>query len=194
MGSELIQLLEQEARAEKDKVLEEARRRAAEILAAARKDAEEVLSSSRKGLEDERVQARTRAASAGSLRAGALLLEAKDQAIQEVFARAAEELERASRDPARRRAILQRLLAEAVQGIETPGATLEVPPGDADAAREACRTLHLSVEVRESPDVRGGVRLTTKDRRIAVENTVASRLNRTRSILISRVAETLWGS
>jgi vacuolar-type H+-ATPase subunit E/Vma4 len=194
MGSELIRLLEQEARAEKDKVLDEARRRAAEILAVGRKETEEILSSARKGLEDQRAQARTRAASAGSLRAGAQLLEAKDQAIQEVFTRAAEELERAGRDPARRRAILQRLLAEAVQGIDTSGATLEVPPGDGDAAREACRALHLSVEVRESPNVHGGVRLTTKDRRIAVENTVASRLGRTRSILVSRVAETLWGS
>ena len=194
MGSELIQLLEQEARVEKDKVLADARTRAEEIVAAARKDAEEILASTRRRLESERTQARTRAASAASLRAAALMLEAKDQAIQQVFERATAELKRASEDPARRRAMLQHFLSEAVQGIVTQGATLEVPPGDGEAAKDVVRTLHLSLEIRESPDVSGGVRLTTADRRIAVENTIASRLGRTRSALVSRVAEILWGA
>jgi vacuolar-type H+-ATPase subunit E/Vma4 len=192
MGSELIQLLEQEARVEKDKVLGDARKRAEEILAGARKDGEEIVTSTRRRLESDRTQARTRAASAASLRAAALLLEAKDKALQQVFDRATVELKRASEDPARRRTMLRHLLGEAVQGIATQGAALEVPPGDAEAAKEACRALHLSLEVRESPDVSGGVRLTTEDRRIVVENTVASRLSRTRSALISRVAEILW--
>jgi len=194
MGSELIQLLEQEARVERDKVLTEARTRAEEILAAARKDAEEILTSTRRRLEGERAQARTRAASSASLRAAALLLEAKDKAIQQVFERATAELTRASQDPTRRRAMLRHLLSEAVQGIATKGATLEVPPGDTEAAKEVCRALDLSLEVRESPDVRGGVRVTTEDHRVAVENTVSSRLARTRSTLVSHVAEVLWGA
>jgi vacuolar-type H+-ATPase subunit E/Vma4 len=193
MSSELIQLLEQEARVEKDKVLGEARARAEEILAAAHGDAEEILAAARRRQENERAQARTRASSAASLRAAALLLEAKDKAIQEVFARAANELKRASEDPARRRAMLRNLLEEAAKGLTTQGATLEVPPGDGEAAREVCRALGLSLEIQESPDVIGGVRLSTEDRRITVENTVASRLKRTRSALISRIAETLWG-
>lgn len=193
MSSELIQLLEQEARVEKDKVLGEARARAEEILAAAHGDAEEILAAARRRQENERAQARTRASSAASLRAAALLLEAKDKAIQEVFARAADELKRASEDPARRRAMLRNLLEEATKGLTTQGATLEVPPGVGEAAREVCRALGLSLEIQESPDVIGGVRLSTEDRRITVENTVASRLKRTRSALISRIAETLWG-
>ena len=193
MGSELIQLLEQEAGVEKDKVLAEARRRAEEVLAAARKDAEEILAAAHQRAQHERVQARTRAASAASLRAAALLLETKDKAIQQVFERAAAELTRAVEDPTRRRTMLRHLLAEAVQGIVTQGATLEVPPGDAAAVQEACRALHLSVEVRESPEVHDGVRLTAADRRVSIENTVASRLARTRSTLVSRVAEILWG-
>jgi vacuolar-type H+-ATPase subunit E/Vma4 len=194
MGSELIQLLEQEARVEKDKVLGDARKRAEEILAGARKDAEEIVTSTRRRLESERTQARTRAASAASLRAAALMLEAKDKALRQVFDRATAELRRASEDPTRRRTMLRHLIEEAVQGIVTEGATLEVPPGDAEAAREACRALHLSLEVRERPDVSGGVRVTTGDHRVTVENTVSSRLSRTRSALVSRVAEILWGA
>jgi vacuolar-type H+-ATPase subunit E/Vma4 len=193
MGSELIQLLEQEARVEKDKVLDDAGKRAEEILAGARKDAEEILASTRLRLENERTQARTRAASAASLRAAALLLEAKDKAIQQVFERATADLRRAIEDPVRRPAVLRHLIEEAVQGIAGQGATLEVPRGDAETAKEICRTLGLPLEIRESPEVSGGVRVTTEDRRIAVENTIASRLARTRSSLVSQVAEILWG-
>ncbi len=194
MGSELIQLLEQEARVEKDKVLGDARRGVEEVLAAARKDAEEIVTSTRRRLESERTQARTRAASAASLRAAALMLDAKDKAIQQVFERATAELRRVSEDPARRQAMLRHFLTEAVQGIATQGATLEVAPGDAEVAKDVCRSLQLPLEIRESPDVSGGVRLTTEDHRIAVENTIASRLARTRAALVSRVAEILWGA
>jgi V/A-type H+-transporting ATPase subunit E len=194
MGSELLQLLEREARVERDKVLSEAREKAQEIRAAADKDAAEISGETRRGLEGERAQILNRATSAASLRAAALVLEAKDQAIREVFQRAAEELRRASEDPERRRDMLRTLLAEAIQGLQTEGAILEVPRGDAEAAREICRALGLSLEIRENPEISGGVRITTKDRRVVVENTVSSRLARTRAALVSRVAEILWGA
>lgn len=193
MSSELIQLLEQEARVEKDKVLSEARARAEEIVAAARREAEEMVASARRRSEADRAQSRTRAASAGSLRAAALLLEAKDKAIQDVFERAQSELARVAGDPARRRAMLRNLLAEAMDGLETEGAVVEVPVGDGAVAREAAREFGRAVEVRETSDVSGGVRVTTRDRRVAVENTIPSRLQRTRAALVSRVAEILWG-
>lgn len=194
MSSELIQLLEQEAGAERDKVLAEARARAAELVAAARKDAEAIVAESRRRVEVEGAQTHARAVSTASLRAAALVLEAKDKAIQEVFSRATEALTRASHDPARRRPMLRRMIAEAAEGLGGRRATLEVPPGDAETARTACQELGLPFEVKENPDVSGGVRLTAEDRRVVVENTVASRLARTRSALVSRVAETLWGA
>ncbi len=193
MSSELIQLLEQEARVEKDKVLCDARAGAEETQAAARREAEEIVASARQKSEAERAQSRTRAASAASLRAAALLLEAKDRAIREVFERAESALARVSADPARRQAMLRNLLTEALQGLETAGATVEVPSGDGAAAREACRALAPTAEVRETSDVSGGVRVTTRDRRVVVENTIGSRLRRTRAALVSRIAATLWG-
>ena len=193
MSSELIQLLEREAHVERDRALEEAHRQAEEIRAAGQREAEEILASTHQRLEEERRQAATRAGSAASLRAAALLLEAKDRAIQQVFERAVAQIARADEDPARHRALLHHLLEEAAHGIDTRGATLEVPPGDAEAAADAARALNLAVEIRENPEIRGGLRLTTEDRRIVVENTVESRLNRTRSTLVSRIAEILWG-
>src|SRR5437879_1139624 len=184
MTSELLQLLEQEARVERDKTLAEARARAEQILAAAQKEVEVLQAEHRRRIEGLRAQARTQAASAASLRAAALLLQAKDEAIQSVFARAADELGRISKDPARRRGLFRQLIEEAAQGLPTKGGILEVAPGDAEVAKEVVRDLGFAVEVRETPEVSGGIRLTTEDRRVTVENTVASRLGRARSPLV----------
>ncbi len=193
MSSELLRLLEQEAQSERDKALGEARARAEQIVASARQEAEAIRAEHRRRAEGERTQIRTQAASAASLRAAALLLQAKDEAIQAVFARATDELKRVSEDPARRRKLLRHLIEEAAEGLPANRAILEVAPGDAAPAKAVCRELGLAVEVRETPEASGGIRLTTEDRRITIENTVASRLSRTRSSLVSRVAETLWG-
>jgi V/A-type H+-transporting ATPase subunit E len=194
MTSELLQLLEQEARVERDKALAEARARAEQILAAAQKEAEALQAEHRRGIEGVRAQARTQAASAASLRAAALLLQAKDEAIQSVFARATEELGRVAKDPARRLGLFRLLIGEAAQGLPTKRGILEVGPGDAETAKDVGKELGLAVEVKETPQVSGGVRLTSEDRRIIIENTVASRLSRARTALVSRVAEILWGS
>lgn len=194
MSSELAKLLEREAQAEKDRALAESQARAQQIVAEARKAAEETLADSRRRLDSERAQILARGTSTASLRAAALVLEAKDKAIQAVFARATEALARISEDPVRRQAMLRNLIAEAARGIPTQRATLEVPPGDAEAAAEASRALGLDFAIKENPQVSGGIRLTSDDGRVTVENTVASRLARTRSALISRVAERLWGA
>lgn len=194
MGSELVHLLEQEARTEKDKVLTDARARADELLAAARREAEETLAASRRRLDAERTQAQTQAASTASLKAAALVLAAKDEAIRKVFQGAEAALRSAVRDPGRRRATLRDLLREAAAGLPSGHAVAEASPGDVPAVRDACRDLGLDAEVRESSGVTDGVRLTSRDGRLVVENTVPSRLARARRELVSRVAETLWGA
>ncbi len=217
MGSELIHLLESEARTETDAVLAGARGRADAVLAAARREAEETLAASRQRLDGERAAARARATSTASLRAAALVLAAKDEAIRKVFTQAEAELQKAARDPGRRRTMIRNLLREAAQSAQaiarqgpvdevSPGArpaglgglavgrvTVEVAPGDAQAAREACRELGLDAEVRETDQVVDGVRLSSADGRSIVENTLPSRLARARREMVSRVAEILWG-
>ncbi|HYM70078.1 MAG TPA: V-type ATP synthase subunit E [bacterium] len=194
MGSELSQLLEREAKAEKDKALGEARARAEEILAAARREAEEILAVGRHRLEGERAQERARATSTASLRAAALVLAAKDEGIRAVFERAEAALRSAAADPARRRAMIRALLREAAHGVSGGRVAVEVSPGDTDAAREAVRELGLDAEVREAPGVRDGVRLVSEDGRAIIENMLPGRLARARRELVSRVAEVLWGA
>lgn len=191
MGTQLMQLLEQEARVEKDKALEEARAKAEEILAAASRETDEIEAEARRRVEAEQLQARARATSTASLRAAALVLAAKDEAIRTVFEQAEAELRTAAANPQRRAAVLRGLLREAAQGL-TGRVTVEAPGGDVHAVREACRELGLDAEVREAPGVTDGVRVGSPDGRVVVENTLSSRLGRARREMVSRVAETLW--
>ena len=194
MGSELLNLLEQEARAEQDKSLGEARARAAEITAAARREAEEIFAANQRRLEAEAAQARTRATSTASLRAAALILAAKDEALRKVFEQVEAELRTAAAHPARRRAMLREFLREAAQGFPPGRAVVEVARGDVQVVQEVCRELGLDLEVRESGQVSDGVRLVSPDGRAVVENTLPSRLARARREMVSRVAEILWGT
>lgn len=194
MGSELLNLLEQEARVEQDKSLAEARARAEEITAAARREAEEIVAANQRRLEAEAAQARTRATSTASLRAAALILAAKDEALRKVFEQAEAELRTAAAHPSRRRAMLREFLREAAQGFPPGRAVVEVAHGDVQVVQVVCRELGLDLEVRESGQVSDGVRLVSPDGRAVVENTLPSRLARARREMVSRVAEILWGT
>jgi vacuolar-type H+-ATPase subunit E/Vma4 len=194
VGTQLIQLLEQEARAEKDQALAEAQAKADEIVAAASREADEIAAAARQRVEAEQAQARARAASTASLRAASLVLAAKDEAIRKVFEQAEAELRSAAANPQRRRTVLQALLREAAQGLSGAGRlTVETAPGDLAAVRDAARDLGLDADVREAAGVTDGVRVAAGDGRVVVENTLASRLARARREMVSRVAETLWG-
>ena len=195
MGSELIQLIEQEAQAEKDKILADAHARADEILAAARREAEEILATSRRRVEEERTRALTQAQSTASLRAAAIVLTAKDEVIRKVFEQAEAQVRAAVASAARRRAMLRDLLREAQRGLPGGGPVkVEVSPGDVQTVQEVCRELRVDVEVRGNAEVVDGVRLISPDGRAMVENTIPSRLERARREMVSRVAEVLWGS
>jgi vacuolar-type H+-ATPase subunit E/Vma4 len=193
VGAQLIQLLEQEARVEKDQALKEAETKAGEIIEAARRDAQEIEAAARGRVEAEQAQARARAASTASLRAAALVLAAKDQAIGQVFERAEAELRQAAANPQVRGAVLRSLLREAARDLSGGGRlTVETSGSDAAAVRDGCRELGLDAEVREAADVADGVRVASADGRVVVENTLGSRLARARREMVSKVAEMLW--
>ncbi len=191
MGTQLMQLLEQEARVEKDQALKEAQAKAEESLGAAAREADEIEAEARRRVEAEQVQARARATSTASLRAAALVLAAKDEAIRGVFEQAEAGLRAAAGNPQRRAAVLRGLLREASAGL-SGRLTVEAARGDVQAVRDACRELGLDAEAREAQDVTDGIRVASPDGRVVVENTLGSRLARARREMVSRVAETLW--
>ncbi|TMJ03778.1 MAG: V-type ATP synthase subunit E [Bacillati bacterium ANGP1] len=192
MSSELITILEKEAVGEIDRILGEARVQAERMVAEATRQAQEYLAAQRQQLEAERQAAKVRALSAAQVRASALVLQAKDEALHEVLSVAEEELARVQQDKARYGPILRGLIREA-SGALSGRMTVEANPKDLDLAKQAVRDLKLDAEVKAADDVSGGVRLIADDSRFIVENTLASRVERVKTLLAPEIATLLWG-
>lgn len=192
MSSELIAILEKEASAEIERVLADARVQADHLITEARKEAQAYLEAQRQHLDAERKAARAKALSAAQVRASALVLQTKDRAASEVFAKADAELAGIQQDKAKYPAVLRGLIREAANGLGNR-VVIEVRPRDLDLTRHAVRELKLDAEVKPSEEVSGGARATTGDGRLVVENTLTSRVERVKPLLISEVAALLWG-
>ena len=192
MSSELITILEKEAAGEIDRILGEARVQAERMVAEATRQAQEYLAAQRQQLEAEGQAAKVRALSAAQVRASALVLQAKDEALHEVLSVAEEELARVQQDKARYGPILRGLIREA-SGALSGRMTVEANPKDLDLAKQAVRDLKLDAEVKAADDVSGGVRLIADDSRFIVENTLASRVERVKTLLAPEIATLLWG-
>jgi len=192
MSSELITILEKEAVGEIDRILGEARVQAERMVAEATRQAQEYLAAQRQQLEAEGQAAKVRALSAAQVRASALVLQAKDEALHEVLSVAEEELARVQQDKVRYGPILRGLIREA-SGALSGRMTVEANPKDLDLAKQAVRDLKLDAEVKAADDVSGGVRLIADDNRFIVENTLASRVERVKTLLAPEIATLLWG-
>jgi len=192
MSSELVAMLQKESAAEIARVLAEAKERTEQIEAEARAAAQAYLEGQRKRLEAERKAALAKVQSGAQVQAAALVLRAKDEAINEVFRRAEEALLRVQQDRTRYAGVLKGLIKEAAADL-SGRIVIEVHPEDRETAAQAVRELGLDAEVRGADDVRGGARVATPDRRFVVENTLVSRIARVRPFLTSEVAQLLWG-
>lgn len=192
MGSELLALLEQEAAAERDRILSEARAQAEELRAAALAQARQIVEAQRRQQEAALQSRRLRAQSAARLQAQALLLEEKDRIIADVFHRAEEALDQVIRDRPRYSRILDQLIAEGVRGFNGR-MVIDTHPDDMEAVRAVVQRHGVDAEVRAADGIRGGVRLLSADERYVVVNTLTSRLERARMALAAEIARTLWG-
>lgn len=192
MDSELIALLEQEAKAERERILGEARETARRIVDQARAASAEEIGALQRRASAEVEVGRVRARATSSLRAASILLQAKDETVAAVFAAAERELERAAAEENRYEMILRGLLAEATRGA-SGRVVVECAEEDLPMVQAAARSMGLNAEFRESADVRLGVRVRSADGRFVVENTLRSRLERAKTVLVAQVAAILWG-
>jgi vacuolar-type H+-ATPase subunit E/Vma4 len=191
--SELVIILEKEAASEIERVLAESRAQAERILTQATQEAQAFLAAQRQRVETERKAASVRAESAAQVKAAALILQAKDQAIRDVFTAAEAELARVQQDKTRYAAVLRGLIREAAGGL-SGRITVEANPRDLELVKQAVRELKFDAEVKPADEVSGGVRLISDNGRLVVENTLASRVDRVRALLAPETAALLWGS
>ena len=192
MASELIAILEKESALEIERIVAGARAQAEQLMAQARDEAQAHLELQRQRLDAERKAAQVRALGAAQVRASALVLQAKDEALHEVFSAAADELARLQQDRARYGPILRGLIREA-SGALSGRISVEANPKDLELVKQSVRDLKLDAEVKAAEDVSGGVRLISDDSRFIVENTLASRLERVKTLLAPEIAALLWG-
>jgi len=192
VASELIAILEKESAVEIERIVAGARAQAEQLMAQARDEAQAHLELQRQRLDAERKAAQVRALGAAQVRASALVLQAKDEALHEVFSAAADELARLQQDRARYGPILRGLIREA-SGALSGRITVEASPKDLELVKQSVRDLKLDAEVKAAEDVSGGVRLISDDSRFIVENTLASRLERVKTLLAPEIAALLWG-
>jgi len=192
VASELIAILEKESAVEIERIVAGARAQAEQLMAQARDEAQAHLELQRQRLDAERKAAQVRALGAAQVRASALVLQAKDEALHEVFSAAADELARLQQDRARYGPILRGLIREA-SGALSGRITVEANPKDLELVKQSVRDLKLDAEVKAAEDVSGGVRLISDDSRFIVENTLASRLERVKTLLAPEIAALLWG-
>jgi len=192
VASELIAILEKESAVEIERIVAGARAQAEQLMAQARDEAQAHLELQRQRLDAERKAAQVRALGAAQVRASALVLQAKDEALHEVFSAASDELARLQQDRARYGPILRGLIREA-SGALSGRITVEANPKDVVLVKQSVRDLKLDAEVKAAEDVSGGVRLISDDSRFIVENTLASRLERVKTLLAPEIAALLWG-
>jgi vacuolar-type H+-ATPase subunit E/Vma4 len=190
-NSELITLLEREATAEREQILNDARTQADEFRAQARREAEEYLAATRARLEADARAALVKAQSTAQLRAASLVLQAKEQEIARVFTAAEAELAKFARDPQRYPAALRAFIEEGVQGLQGR-AVVTVNPADQVLVQDLVRHRGWDATVQTDPAVQGGARISSSDARFVVTNTLASRLERARPALAAEVARALW--
>jgi len=190
-SSELIALLEREAAAEREQILNDAKAQADRILAEARREAEAHLAATRERLAAEEKAALVKAHSTAALRASAMVLQAKEEEIARVFAGAEAELAGFNRDQTRYPQALLAFIEEGLKGLPEH-AVVTVHPEDLALVHDLVRLRGWQVTIRADPGVRGGAQIASPDGRFVVTNTLASRLERARPALAAEVAKILW--
>lgn len=124
----------------------------------------------------------------GALRA---IANAREQLLTDSFGHAEDCLAEIRRSK-QYTAIFTALVQEAVEGLGED-LVARVDPHDAPLATTVFAQLGLRAEIQEVPIPLGGLEIGTRDGRVIIVNTLASRLDRARSILRGPVATILSG-
>ena len=179
-----------EAEAERQRVLAAARQQADDIVKAAEAEAVAARAQFEQNCRDQEKAARLKAESAANLKTSALVLAAKSQVLDAVFARAQEKLR--GLKSAEYHQALKALIAEAAAGFDG-GFTVRVRQDDLKAAQQIIKELKLGAVAEADRAVPDGVIASDAAGRTMVCNRFGDRLDRARPSLLSELAQILWG-
>ncbi len=178
-------LLENEARAEIERVRAQGRERAQAIVREAQERAQALLESRQRALESQTQAGLVRARSAADLEVSAARLNANEGSMRRAFEIAENQLRGVTQAPEYRE-ILSRLIQE-VRAAMPDVEAIEVHPNEIGLARLVVTDL----EVRPNESIQGGVRAVGRGGKSGVTNTLLGRLERVRGSLAPQVARIL---
>jgi len=184
----LIKALEDEARAQAERIVAEAGEEARRVLGEAEREIEAEKAERLAALERDVAGRRTSLLNEARVRMAALKLRAKLGVIEEVMDRALKEIEGLPAD--RQAAVTRRLYREVRERWpteKTEGAVVRVRPAYKDIVEEA----GLRVEAVESMPL--GVVMESADGRITFENTVTSRMEKARPVILVELNRLIFG-
>ena len=190
----LSALLEKEASAEIEAIRSEAQERASEIIAKAQEEAESITAQRERQAKSQYEAALVRAQSSAQLEASSMRLRAQHEAVERVMDAAKAKIDALTKDKKQYEGVLEKLLAEALEGMGDASKVeaVIVHSGDKALAEKVVGKHNVKAKVETSDDIKGGVRL--KRGSVVLENTLYERLDSLRDELASDVSKVLFGS
>ena len=186
---DIFRALEEQADGEVNEILRIAQVQADAILKEATDEAERITRA-RVEAAEEAVRAKSaKAVNAARLQARRDLAAVRDEAVDHVFADAAEKLG-ALRGTKKYEEIFTALVAEAVKGVQGD-CTLHVASTDEDLAKKTVADLDVPCAVAPDLETIGGVVVSYDEGRVVRRNTFESRLVKVRGLAQAKVAEVL---
>jgi V/A-type H+-transporting ATPase subunit E len=186
--SSLNEILEKEALAEINRILDESDSRAATLIQEAETEAAAQLAVQRKKIESATRTAKHRAEGAAELAVSTARIQAKGEMIARVRKKALSAIEELAGKPDYSK-ILTALADEAIRTVD--GAeSLVVNPNDSGILNDWA--MQKRIEIRTDPALRFGVRLVSSSSKRSVENSLPERLDRSWDMLSARVGQILW--
>jgi V/A-type H+-transporting ATPase subunit E len=186
--SKLNDILQEEALAEINQILDESDSRAGTLIEKAEKKASTRLAVHRKRIESEMRAAKNRAQGAAELAIATARIQAKGKIIALVRKKALSAIEELAGKSGYSK-ILLALADEAIKAVDAAEAVVVNPN---DTAIISDWAMQKRIEVRTDPELRLGVRLVSHSSKYSAENSLPERLDRSWDMLSARVAQILW--
>lgn len=190
MNSELLKVIENEAEAERQRILESGQKEAREILEKAQTEA---LQLEQKFEADSLAQEKAemaKAESTANLQAMAILLAKKSRTIEQIFEETYQKI--LETPPDKYKKALKIMIQEAA-GELSGDLVIKSSSDDLKTVQEIAKALKLKSEVKADPLIKEGVIVSNQAESNSILNRFSDRLKKARPSLMARISEILWG-
>jgi len=187
--SELLEAIEARGKEEREKILSRSEKTAKRLIKEATTRAKEVSQSILQEEDPELEATRTRILGESELRKKRSSTEVKHRVVQEVFDKAWQNLSKIRERPDYD-SILEKLGGEVLKGEDF---IVYVNERDVTLIQKILTSRGLNAEVKSGQNCVGGLVVETRNGSVSIHNTIESRLEKIRELLIQEVNQILFG-